>query len=139
MTATENLAPQLFMPHPSLGDEINRNICQSEIEGGVFLRDLPLGAMLEIETRNRFYKLENRGNGRVLLAGHPQFCPQPVLVKINGSTWGRAMIKMQFIGRGMFLEFGHPTFGIILTSRIQEVRELAKEPTPDQRVYGRVC
>ena len=139
MTAAEKLAPQLFMPHPNLGDEINRNICQSEIEGGVFLNTLPMGAVLEIETRNRFYKLENRGNGKVLLAGHPKFCPEPVLVKINGSTWGRAMIKLQFIGRGMFLEFRHPTFGIIRTSRIQEVRELTKQPASNEQVYGRVC
>ena len=30
----------MFRPHANLGDEINRNIVQSEIEGGVFLSDL---------------------------------------------------------------------------------------------------
>ncbi len=41
------LAPDLFLPHPGLDDEINRNIRQSEIEGGVFLEDLLAGAVLE--------------------------------------------------------------------------------------------
>jgi len=31
----------MFMPHPNLGDDVNGNIVQSEIEGGVFLEGLP--------------------------------------------------------------------------------------------------
>ena len=129
---------EFFTPHPNLDDQINRNICQSEIEGGVFLNDLPVGAVLEMETRNRFYEIENRGGGQVLIAGHPKFCPQPVLVKLHGSTWGRAMIKMHFIGRGMFLEFHHPEFGVIRTSRIQEIRELHPAARTEAPVYGQV-
>jgi hypothetical protein len=53
--------PALYTAHPNLADEVNRNIIQSEIEGGVYLRDLPLGAVLAIETRNRFYTLVNLG------------------------------------------------------------------------------
>jgi hypothetical protein len=34
------------------------------------------------------------------------------------------MIKLRFIGRGMKMEFGHPTHGVVLTSRVQEIREL---------------
>lgn len=117
--------PNPFQPHPCLDDEINRNICRSEIEGGVFLKDLPVGAVLEVETRNHSYKLENRGNGWALLSGHSKFCPEPVLVRLHGSTWGRSMIKTQFVGRGMHLEFRHPVHGVIRTSRIREVRELA--------------
>ena len=138
MTATEKLAPRLFMPHPNLGDEVNRNICQSEIEGGVFLNDLPVGATLEIETRNHFYKLQNQGDGKALLAGHPRYCPRPVPVSIHGSTWGRAMIKLRFIGRGMFLEFRHPIFGIVHTSRIQEIRELVRKAAVHPRARALV-
>src|SRR5712692_1194879 len=116
--------PQLFIPHPHLSDEINRNICQSEIEGGVFLYHLPPGALLEVETQNRHYLLENRGNGKALIAGHPEFCPRPVLVDVHGSTWGGSMLKMGFVGRGMRLEFRHPAHGIIHTSLIQEIREI---------------
>ena len=38
------------MPHPNFCDEVNRNIVQSEIEGGVYLDELCEGAVLEVET-----------------------------------------------------------------------------------------
>jgi hypothetical protein len=135
-STSEVQQPSLFMPHPNLSDEINRNICQSEIEGGVSLDRLPVGCVLEMETRNHFYELENRGNGKVLIMGHPKFCPEPVLVHVNGSTWGRAMLKLRFIGRGMFLEFDHPEFGVVRTSRIQEIRELPRVRADSEAVYG---
>ncbi len=137
MTSSSPVLPKvdLFRPHPCLGDQVNRAIIQSEIEGGVFLRELPIGTHLEVETRNRFYELENRGSGHVVISGHPRFCPRPILVKLNGSTWGGSMMKMQFIGRGMFLEFRHPVYGIIRTSRIQEVQELP--PGPCKLATGR--
>ena len=126
----------MFTPHPNLSDEINHNIVQSEVEGGVSLDQLPPGAVLEMETTNRFYELEYRGNGQALIAGHPQFCPEPVLVNVHGSTWGRAMLKIHYIGRGMFLEFDHPEFGVIRTSRIQEIRELRPPVRRTEPVYG---
>ena len=116
--------PVLFTPHPNFCEEINRNICRSEVEGGVWLNNLPTGAVLEMETKNRLYRLENRGDGRMLISGHPQHCPEPLLVKVNGSTWGKSMLKLRFIGRGMHLEYRHPTRGLIRTSRIREIREL---------------
>jgi len=112
-----------FRPHPNLGDEINRNICQSEIEGGVFLDSLPVGAVLQVETKNRHYDIENRGGGDVLIAGHPLFCPQPVRVSVHGSTWGHSLLRLHFIGRGMRLEYRHPVHGVIQTSGIREIRE----------------
>ena len=114
-----------FMPHPNLGNEINHDICQSEMEGGVLLDDLPVGAKLELQTKYHCYILENRGNHEVLISGHPTYCPAPVLAKLHGSTWGKSLIKLHYIGRGMQLEFRHPQLGVIRTSRIQEVRELA--------------
>lgn len=116
---------QLFLPHPNLSDEINHNIAQSEIEGGVSLHDLPPESALEIETENRFYTVVTRGRGEALIWGHPEFCPMPVLVRIAGSNWGGSMLKTAFIGRGMHLEIRHPGYEKpIITSRIREVREL---------------
>jgi len=48
--------PTLFEPHPNFSDVINRNIIQSEIEGGVHLRDLLPGTLLEVHTQNHVYK-----------------------------------------------------------------------------------
>jgi hypothetical protein len=110
------------MPHPNFSDEVNRNIVQSEIEGGVYLDDLCEGAVLEVETQNRWYTIVIRGRGKELISGHPQYCPEPVPVQIVGSTWGGSMLKLRFIGRGMHLEFRHPLYRTILTSGIVDIR-----------------
>src|SRR5262249_32611870 len=95
----------------------------SEIEGGVYLSDLAEGDTLEIETQNRRYTLVHRGANEALIHGHPKFCPEPVPVRIQGSTWGGSMLKLAFIGRSMHLEFKHPEYpGPITTSRIVEIR-----------------
>lgn len=114
--------PQLFAPHPNLSDEVNSRIVQSEIEGGVHLRDLPPDSVLRVQTMHREYTLVFCGKGQVLISGHPEFCPEPVLVTIDGSTWGGSMLKHRFIGRGMHLEFRHPEYRTpIITSPIREI------------------
>jgi hypothetical protein len=113
-----------FESSPYLGDAINSAICQSEIYGGVELSDLAPGAVVEVITRHRTYVLENRGNGDVLISGHPMYCPEPVLVRFHGSTWGTPMIRPRFIGREMKMEFCHPSFGVVHTSRVTDIREL---------------
>ena len=124
-TSVDIPEPDLFVPNPHLDDSINQNIIQSEIEGGVHLRDLPPGSALSMQTRNRVYEIVVLGDGNALISGHPEFCPDPAEVRINGSTWGGSMIKTMFIGRGMHLEFVHPLFQTIITSRIVDIREHA--------------
>lgn len=113
--------PSLFMPHPNLSDEVNRNIVQSEIEGGVYLEALREGTILDVRTQHRWYTIVNCGQGKALISGHPEYCPDPVPVRIEGSTWGGSMLKARFIGRGMHLEFLHPAFRNITTSRVVEI------------------
>jgi hypothetical protein len=114
----------MFAPHPNLSDEVNRNIVQSEIEGGVFLEGLPHATVLQIQTQHHCYTAQLLGDSSALISGHPQYCPQPVPVTIAGSTWGGSMLKAHFIGRGMDLEFHHPEYRTpIVTSRVQEIRE----------------
>jgi hypothetical protein len=121
----------MFTAHPNLSDEVNGQIIQSEVEGGVALGDLPPSTVLEIQTQNHRYTAVFLGESQVLISGHPEFCPEPVLVAIAGSTWGGSMLKLRYIGRGMHLEFCHPEYRTpIITSRIQDVRErihLARE------------
>lgn len=114
--------PVLFAPHSNLADPVNRNIIQSEIEGGVYLRDLAPGAVLNIQTQNRYYTLVRLGEESALLSGHPELCPDPVEVRIQGSTWGGSMLKEKFVGRGMHLEFVHPVHRTVTTSRVLEIR-----------------
>jgi len=64
-----------------------------------------------------------------LISGHPEFCPEPVQVAIAGSTWGGSMLKLQYVGRGMHLEFRHPHYATpIVTSPIQEIRDYTCDP-----------
>ena len=114
-----------FAPHRNLADEVNRAIVQSEVEGGVYLRDLAPGAVLAIQTRNRFYTLVTLGEEADLISGHPEFCPDPVEVRIQGSTWGGSMLKTKFVGRGMHLEFEHPVHHTVITSQIVDIRAQA--------------
>jgi len=117
-------SPQLFRPHPNLCDQINHNLAQSEIEGGVHLEDLAEGSRLEVQTQHRWYTVVNCGDGWALISGHPKYCPQPSRVRILGSNWGGSMLKMRFIGRSMHLEFQHPEYRTpIITSRIVAIRE----------------
>ena len=115
--------PDSFEAHLNLSDTVNHHIMQSEIEGGVYLRDLSEGTAIEIETRNHTYTLVACGYRDALLHGHPQLCPEPVRVVIHGSTWGGAMLKEGFIGRSMHLEFSHSAYPQpITTSRIVQIR-----------------
>ncbi len=111
--------------HQNLNACVNHNIVQSEVEGGVYLRDLPCGSEIEVRTRNRCYRIVKQSAEEAFISGHPDFCPHPVLVKVDGSNWGGSMLKLGFIGRGMRLEFRHPTFQTVTTSQISEIHQVA--------------
>ncbi len=123
---TQSHNPDLFRGLSNFSDEINSRIIQSEIEGGVHLGDLPGGSALVVETENRSYRVMMDGDGAAYISGHPVFCPQPTLVHIHGSSWGGSMLKVAYIGRGMHLEFHHPEYQTITTSKIVEIRHCAK-------------
>src|ERR1700727_2632805 len=119
----------MFSPPPNLADNVNHAIVQSEVEGGVFLHDLPPSTILEIQTLHHCYTAVLLGGSDALISGHPEFCPSPVQVAIAGSTWGGSMLKLQYVGRGMHLEFRHPEYDTpIVTSPIQEIRD--SQPVP---------
>jgi hypothetical protein len=104
-------------------DLVNHNLAQSEIEGGVDLRQVPAETVLEVRTKNHSYTIVNKGSGLALIWGHPHYCPEPVLVHIKGSTWGGVMLKENFIGRGMRMEFQRETERPIVTSPVLEIEE----------------
>ena len=119
------LAPDVetFAPHPNLSDAINHNIIASEIEGGVHLDRLLPGDRLIVETTDWICRIEYCGDYRAVVSGHPLYCTGPIEVSIAGSSWGGSLLKLHFIGRGMYLEFQHPEYHRVVTSRILEIRE----------------
>jgi hypothetical protein len=92
-------------------------------EEGIALDDLAEGTMLDVETRHHTYHVKNLGDGRALVSGHPEYCPEPVQVEMIGSSVGGEFPRMRFLAKGASLEFWHPERGIVRTSRILEVRE----------------
>jgi len=120
--ADPNSVP-LFRPHHNFDDAINNAICQSEIEGGVDLDTLTVGTVLDVRTAYHLYRMEYRGDGEVLISGHPELCPEPVRAHVHGSTWGTPMIWRRYIGRGMHMEIGYSGC-VALTSRVREIHEI---------------
>src|SRR5215472_4665439 len=95
------------------------------IEEGVYLEDLADGAELEVETRNHQYKIVKSARTQARISGHPQICPEPVTVEIEGSSrTGLAGLRPGFIGRGMHLTFEHPMYHTITTSRILRIQRV---------------
>jgi hypothetical protein len=78
---------------------------------------------LEVWTESRCYRIQCCGQGQALISGHPFFCPEPVLVKVHGSTWGGTVMRSAFIGRGMRMEFLHPEHQTVTTSPVVEIKE----------------
>jgi len=113
------------MNHLNLTPEVNAAIGQSEIEDGVFLKSLPVSAVLSIETQSRTYTLEKRSTSEYFISGHPKYCPSPTLAYIAGSRWGGSMVRVAFVGRGMRLEFSTDAHGGVLTSAIREITEVS--------------
>ena len=108
--------------HPNLSPEINNAIRESELAGGISWKDLPVGSRAEVQTKNTLYKLEKREDGSYI-EGSSRFCPQPTKASIHGSTWGGSMLKMGWLGVGMYLEFSLDGYErAITTSQIQDVR-----------------
>ena len=123
-----------FRPHPNLSDVVNRHIVQSEIEGGVSLQDLAPETTLLVQTQHSCYRVVLQGDGQAWISGHPEYCPEPVLVTLEGCTWGGSMLKPRYIGRGMHLEFRHPGYSApIVTSQIQEIQSLYEAGKSSQR------
>jgi hypothetical protein len=115
----------MFLPHQNLSDEINRNIIRSEIEGGVYLRDLPEAAKVEVQTRNRYYTIVPRRDGSAWISGHPEFCPEPVLVQICGCNWGGSMPRSRISDAGCIWNSASAVWGPIITSAIVDIRVLS--------------
>ena len=93
---------------------------------GIYLNDLAKGDVVELATANHHYRLVKREDAHFRISGHPELCPQPTDVEIEGSfanAWP-SLPKPGFIGRGMHLMFKHPHFDLVTTSEIREIHKL---------------
>lgn len=132
--------------HPGLSQKINDNILSSVIAGGADITKR-VGQGYKVTTKYTIYTLVHVGpqawdyqltasertpgswKGRTVT-----YLDDPTGVKVNihGSTWGGSMLKIHFIGRGMYLEFGAtdtnynpPCPKVVLTSTIEDIEEIS--------------
>jgi hypothetical protein len=99
-------------------------------ETGIALDELPRGAAVEVETKHHTYRVEKAIDGKTLVSGHPVFCPEPIEVEVIGSSWGGPALKKNVLSKGMRLEFEHPALGMVVTSRILNLKETEPEAKP---------
>jgi len=88
----------MFNAHPNLADDVNRGIIQSEIEGGVFLNDLPPLPFSRSEPSSLLHR-RPAGRSEALLSGHPEFWPASRAGRDRRINLGRFMLKLQYVGR----------------------------------------
>lgn len=98
-----------FKPHPNLDDKLNQAIEDSELQGGLDLETLPVAMKVEVwlEDGGRLV-LEKKEDG-YYISGDATSCPTSTKVVWIGSVWGHSTsIKLNFVGRGMNLQFRLP-------------------------------
>jgi hypothetical protein len=96
-----------------------------EKKGGINVSPLESGTLLIVETQNSFYEFviiagkECTVFGGTRRDGLTRF-PKPVKAVIHGSTWNGSILKVDWIGEGMRLEF-HTEKGRINTSPVKNL------------------
>ena len=83
---------------------------------------MPCGTSLQVETESRTYNLKVLGTGEVLISGHPRHCPQPVLARLSPA---HEASRGYCLSAGTSLRYYHPRHGLIRTSPIKTVSEVA--------------
>ena len=93
-----------------------------DAEGGIELSQIRPGTILEVQTRNNAYTVIPQESGEMLIWGHPQYCPEPILTAGLGSAYLTGVVRQGYIGPGMRLTFPTEDRRRVLTSRIVSLR-----------------
>ena len=114
-----------FVRHPNWAPEVQRAHSESELLGGCDLDKVPVGGLVLVTTRHDRFVVEKLQDG-YLISGHKKYCPVPTKCTIAGSIYRRegSMIRIHFIGRGMFMEFGTEAWPRLISSEVVEVAEI---------------
>lgn len=91
-----------------------------------FKRNIPQHCTIQVRTKHTIYTLDVDGNQITIKDsrqdGKPNRFAEPTKCNIHGSTWGGSMLKMNYIGVGMHLEFSVPGKpGYYTTSQIESL------------------
>lgn len=78
---------------------------RDRVEGGVDLRPLTAGTVVEARTKNSVYTIKLGDSGEILLAGHAEHCPQLTPVVSVGSVLLTGAVCDNYLAPGMRMEF----------------------------------
>lgn len=121
--SSDSLSPR-SKPNPSAISGIGMRPVSGSRPAGVDLDDAPIGAVVEIETGHSTYRLENLGDGKAMLSGHPKYCPEPVEVQIHGSLSAAGELAWHFLGIGQRMVFLPRDRAVIRTSPIKAIHSI---------------
>lgn len=92
-----------------------------DIEGGIDLRTLGAGTVVEARTKNSVYTVQLGTDGGMMLCGHPDHCPVLTPVLSVGSVLMTGEICDGYLAPGMRMEFRMGTRRVF-TSKLADVR-----------------
>jgi len=95
----------------------------SELIDGVSVTSLNPGCILDVQTKNRRYRIECVNGDEVRISGHPSICPTPTPARLMGSSHGIGGLEAGVVKPGMHLVFERlDESRPITTSQITEIR-----------------
>jgi hypothetical protein len=83
---------------------------------------LPPGSHVDVETRNRHYRIECLGGSSVRISGHPDYCPTPVEGRLQGAADRHGLVEPGMIGCGKSMQFLLDDHRPVTTSRVLHLR-----------------
>lgn len=103
-------------------------LAKAETEG-FFIKDFP-SHIATVRTQHSIWKFIVDENCNVIALAtdlngmeHPRYCKKSTTVRISGSTWGSHMIKLGYVGVGMYLElYEKGEKRGILTSMVENIK-----------------
>jgi hypothetical protein len=85
---------------------------------------LPPGSLLDVETKNRHYRIECLGGSAIRISGHPDYCPTPEPGRV---------LEAGLIERGKHLHFLLQDRRPVTTSRVMKLR--VHKPVPPSSIH----
>ena len=92
-----------------------------EVREGVDLKSLSPGSLIDMETKNRHYRIEYLGGTTMRISGHPAFCPSPVVAELQGSVNREGICEMSAITPGKRVVFVLDEHIPVTTSKVVSV------------------
>jgi hypothetical protein len=100
-------------------------------------KNLAPGSLIDVETKSRHYRIECLGGDSVRISGHPEYCPQPVAARLQGSVSREGFLEPGLVERGLRMLFVLDEQFPVTTSKVMNIHvdpPKPGEPKPPERI-----